>query len=327
MTLRILTNLDGLARVSRPDVAVELSTYPLDRGLWAKVQSFWRARHHDYLLVNCAPIDVVVFGACKRMWPFSRCRVVALDTVLPVPARGGVVQAVKQWIIRATFGGVALFIEYFRQTAGYERHFKIPRSKFRYVPFKINRYEAVIRTPTSDEGYVFCGGNTRRDFATLIAAARDLPYPFRIVTMDDATVMANGSQLDERNLPPNVHVVRHDGSESFLQHIAAARLVALPIRRANISASGIGVYLASMGLGKCVVISEGPAVNDVVPDGAAIIVPPEDPVALRDAIHRVYQDDVLRNRTAKAGQAYALALGGEDRLYASILDVLVKEAT
>ena len=86
-----------------------------------------------------------------------------------------------------------------------------------------------------------------------------------------------GRRSTNDSLPPNVEVVRHDGSDSFLDHIAASRLVALPIKRENISASGIGVYLAAMALGKCVVISEGPAVNGVVPPGAALIVPPEMP--------------------------------------------------
>lgn len=326
MRLRILTNLAALARVQRSDVALELTPYPVDGRVWPKIESFWRSRHADYLLVNCAPSDVVLFGVCKLLLPFAKVRVIALDTVLPVPRPEGLVRALKQWIIRTSFRGVDLFVEYFKQTEGYERHFKIPRVKFRYVPFKINRYEAVLETPTSDLGYIFCGGNTRRDFATLMAAARELPYPFRIVTMDDATVVANGSQLDERNVPPNVEVVRHDGSVSFLQHIAGAKLVALPIRRDNISASGIGVYLASMGLGKCVVISEGPAVNGIVPQGAAVIVPAEDVAALRDAIRRVYEDDVSRSAIAKAGQRYALSLQGEDRLCGSIVDLLVRES-
>jgi glycosyltransferase involved in cell wall biosynthesis len=210
-------------------------------------------------------------------------------------------------------------------SAGYERHDRIPKHKFRYVPFKVNRYERVLATPTRDDGYVFCGGNTRRDFATLIAAARQLSCPFKIVTMREAVIGSHGSSLDERDLPPNIEVIRHDGSDSFLDFIAAARVVALPIKKANISASGIGVYLASMALGKCVVISEGPAVNGVVPDGAAVIVPAEDPAALRAAIDKAWSDEPFRARVAAAGQAYARQLGGEDRLCESVAQVLVAD--
>jgi glycosyltransferase involved in cell wall biosynthesis len=234
---------------------------------------------------------------------------------------------VKLWVKRTLFGQVHLFIEYFRETEGYERHYGIPQSRFRYVPFKINRYERVVNTATRDDGYVFCGGNTRRDFHTLIEAVRGLTVPVRIVTMPNEVIAGHGSILDERNLPSNVEVIRHDGSESFLDHIAGARLVALPIRRENISASGIGVYLASMALGKCVIISEGPAVNGVVPAGAAVIVPPEDPPALRAAIERMYGDESARSSVAAAGQAYALGLGDEERLCTSVADVLIADCS
>lgn len=326
MRMTVITNLAALANVRRDGVDVRVLPFAGVRASFAdQLRSCWRAAWADYVVINCSPHDLFLACACKLLMPFGRSRVVSLDTVLPVPHPGS---ASRRLVLRGKkllFSQVDLFIEYFKETAGYERHYGIPRRKFRYVPFKINRYERVLKTPTSDQGYIFCGGNTRRDFGTLIAAIRDLPYKVRIVTMRDAVIEASGTTLDEKNLPPNVEVVRHDGSESFLDHVAGARLVALPIRRENISASGIGVYLASMALGKCVIISEGPAVNGVVPDGAAVLVPPEDPAALHEAIRRAYTDDEYRRRIAEAGQAYALSLKGEERLCESVLDVLLAD--
>lgn len=328
MTHTIATNLNGLAGVSveSGDVRVE----PLARapgGIWARLRTCWRALDCDYVVVNCSPADLFDLCLAKLLKPFSRGRIVSLDTVLPVPHPATLSDRVKLWVKRTLFRQVHLFIEYFRQTEGYERHYGIPHGRFRYVPFKINRYERVVQTVTRDDGYIFSGGNTRRDFATLIAAMRDLPLPVRIVTMSDDVIAGHGSVLDARSLPPHIEVVRHDGSDSFLDHIAGARLVALPIRRDNISASGIGVYLASMALGKCVVISDGPAVRGVVPPGAAIIVPPEDPAALREAIKGAYDDHASRQAVADAGRRYALSLGGEAQLCASVMDVLVSDWT
>lgn len=285
----------------------------------------WRALACDYVVVNCSPADLLDLCLLKLLWPFSRGRIISLDTVLPVPQVGTVPARLKLWVKRVLFRRVHLFVEYFRQTEGYEQHYGIPHERFRYVPFKINRYERVIATATRDDGYIFCGGNTRRDFKTLIDAMRNLALPVKIVTMDDRVIAGHGSVLDERHLPPHIEVVRHDGSDSFLDYIAAARLVALPIRRENISASGIGVYLAAMALGKCVVISEGPAVNGVVPPGAAVIVPPEDPEALRAAIERAYRDDAFRAAVAERGRTYALALGGEAQLCASVMNVVIAD--
>lgn len=322
--MRIVSNLDALRRARAHGAAVEV--VPHQGGpLRQRIAGLWRARRCDYAVINCSPTDLFWYCLLKVVWPFSRVRIVSLDTVLPVPETDRWGRRLGLWVKRFLFRRVHLFIEYFKDTAGYEHHYGMARSKFRYVPFKVNRLERVTRTPVRDDGYVFCGGNTRRDFQTLLAAVTGLPYPVKIVTMQERIIHGHGSSLDERRLPPNVEVVRHDGGDSFLDFVAAARLVALPIKRANISASGIGVYLAAMALGKCVVISEGPAVNDVVPPGAAIIVPPEDPAALRAAIERAWLDDERRAHVAAAGQRYALALGGEDRLCQSVLDVLVAD--
>ncbi len=328
MTPTIATNLNGLANVpvAGDNVRVEGFTR-VSGGVTARLRACWRALDCDYVVVNCSPGDLFDLCLAKLLKPFSHGRIISLDTVLPVPHATTAPDAVKLWAKRVLFRQVHLFIEYFRQTEGYERHYGIPHGRFRYVPFKINRYERVVQTATRDDGYIFCGGNTRRDFATLIAAMRDLPLPVRIVTMNDDVIAGHGSVLDARSLPPHITVVRHDGSDSFLDHIAGARLVALPIRRENISASGIGVYLASMALGECVVISEGPAVNGVVPPGAAVIVPAEDPAALREAIRRVYDDPSARQAVAEAGRAYALSLGGEAQLCASVMNVLVDDWT
>jgi glycosyltransferase involved in cell wall biosynthesis len=326
MRISVVSNLPALANVRLPGVEVDFMPYQR-YGVTRSVllRTLWRSRSCDYAVINSSGVDLLIFCLFKLVWPFGRCKVISLDTVLPVPRTESLRDRAGLWLKRVLFKQAHLFIEYFKETEGYERHYGIPRAKFRYVPFKINRYEAVLSTPTSDAGYVFCGGNTRRDFGTLIAAARMLPFPFRIVTMGNAIINENGSTLDDRDLPPNVEVVRHDGSESFLSHIAASRLVALPIRKQNISASGIGVYLASMALGKCVVISEGPAVNGVVPEGSAVIVPAEDPALLAEAIERVYTDDGFRRATAARGQRYALSLKGEERLCESVIDVLAAD--
>ena len=324
--VRIVSNLNGLGRARCPGLDVDfVPCEGRDAGPLTAAHRFWRALRADYVVINSAPRALYEFCLLRMLVPFARCRVVSLDTVLPVHPTDTLGHRIGLRLKRRLFTQVHLFIEYFRDTAGYERCYGMPRHKFRYVPFKINRYDRVIRTAVRDEGYIFCGGNTRRDFATLIEAARELPWPLRIVTMSDAVIGGHGSRLDERNLPPNVEVIRHDGSASFVDHIAGARIVALPIVRENISASGIGVYLTCMALGKCVVISSGPAVDGVVPEGAAIVVPPEDPAALRAAIERAMTDEGLRARTAAAGQAYALPLGGEARLCESVLGVIAAD--
>ena len=72
-------------------------------------------------------------------------------------------------------------------------------------------------------------------------------------------------------------------------------------------------------LGKCVILTEGPAASDIFTD-EVILVPPEDPKALAEAIRRAWENDELRLRTALAGQRYSESCGGEPELRQRVLD-------
>jgi glycosyltransferase involved in cell wall biosynthesis len=69
------------------------------------------------------------------------------------------------------------------------------------------------------------------------------------------------------------------------------------------------------------VISAGPGVSDLLRD-EAVIVPAEDPVALAEAVRRLWEDDSLRARVAETGRRYALELGGEPELRLRILEAV-----
>jgi hypothetical protein len=322
--MRVITNTPGLSRFSNETLEID-SRYSLPgkSRLASEWDVFKRSFNCDYVVIICDPFSVLIQGLLHVFLFFNRCKVVSVDSVLPVPV--GVKERVKASIKSLAFKGVHIFIEYFKDTRGYQKYYRINKNKFRYTPFKINRYEKVLEIIDNngihDGGYVFCGGNTRRDFDSLIEVAKKVDIPFLIVTMDNSTIGYHGSCLDESSIPSNVKLVRHDGSDSFLEYIAGSKLVALPIKKGNISASGIGVYIACMALKKCVVISECPAVDGILED-EAIIVPPEDPNALQQAITKAFYDDHYRDGYAARGQAYALSLGGEDSLYRSILDIV-----
>jgi glycosyltransferase involved in cell wall biosynthesis len=68
-----------------------------------------------------------------------------------------------------------------------------------------------------------------------------------------------------------------------------------------------------MYLGKCVIVSQGPGASDLLTD-QAILVPPHDVAALREAIRTAWENEELRRRTAESGKRYASSLGGEEEL-------------
>lgn len=326
-TIRLIANTMGMEEKVIDNISVKVDLYPKRSNL---IKSCWRvfkaSKDYDFIVINC-DIKLLLVQSIIRYIPINKqCKLVSVDALLQEPLT--FIEKFEAIIKSLILKNVDIFIEYFKDTSGYEKNYCIKKEKFRYVPFKINCYEEVLKKISaghiSDEGYIFCGGNTKRDFNTLIAAARVLDFPFLIVTMENSVLKHHGSHLMEENLPQNITVIRHDGSSSFLDYIAKARLVALPLKKLTISATGIGVYITCMSLNKCVIISSSPSVKDIIKD-EAIIVPAEDEKALIHAIKKAYNNKRVRDDIAKRGQQYALSLKGEERLYESIISELIEE--
>jgi glycosyltransferase involved in cell wall biosynthesis len=212
---------------------------------------------------------------------------------------------------------------YFRDAGVFQRDYGISRDRFHYIPFKVNGIELIQKVTICDAGYIFTGGRSRRDFATLFAAVETLGYPVRVVTSSEADMRPHGSSLEGLLVPPSVEISTNDQSQDFfVRTMAGARLVVLPIVRDTTTQAGIGVYLQGMALHKCVIISSGMGVSDVLTGSQAVIVPAGDVEALRQAIERAWTDEKHRRQYADAGYTYAQQLGGEDDLRRRVLNAL-----
>lgn len=325
VTLKLISNMEGLGNVSVDGLDMVFQRYPIFPSVFQRaVVAFIRSYRYDFIVLNCPPADIYLLAILKFLMPFNRCKLVSVDCVLSVP--DGIQGRLKAALKSVAFKKVSMFVEYFRDTSGYTKYYRIHPDKFRYVPFKINQYNLVVNTCTDDQGYIFSGGVTRRDYVTLIEAMRGLNYPVKIVTGNDLELLKNCSSLNLDDIPTNIEVIRHDGNqESFNQYIAGSRLVVLPIKAKNISASGLSVYLQAMALRKCVIISAGPSVDGILSDDMAIMVPPERPDFLRDAIRKVFEDQEYRRRFEQNGYRYAMSLRDENRLYEAIVDKLMQD--
>jgi glycosyltransferase involved in cell wall biosynthesis len=169
-------------------------------------------------------------------------------------------------------------------------------------------------------GYIFSGGRSRRDFATFFDAVAPLGYPVKVIAAPEAELAANGCSLAGVKVPQNVEIITDNPDPKFFNELMAnARLVVLPILSGTTTQAGIGVYLQAMALGKCVVVSTGLGVDDVLDSGQAVIVEAGNTEQLRSAIQRMWTDDGAREAIASKGKQYAIGLGGEDDLRRSVL--------
>ena len=320
----ILTNFDRFPEQWKTTSGV--------RGQAIIVKSAWDflrlSRKCDFVLVNCDVSLTYKLSLLYFLLPFCRRPLVVNDVVLRRPAhwRSRLTAGIKRFLLSR----VDHYSVHFKKFDGLEKYFGIPANRISYLPFKANirhRYEYKV----DPEGeYILCFGRSERDYDTFFAAMSTLPdLPAAIPQPDFEGLAAHSSRftwpLDA--LPSNVRLLEDDGSaEALIGITERARLVVLPILRARICPSGIGTYLNSMLMGKCVIISTGPGSSDVLTE-EALMVPPEDPGALAEMIRRAWDDAALRLRVAEAGRNYAEGCGGEPELFQRVLDRAVEVVT
>jgi glycosyltransferase involved in cell wall biosynthesis len=215
------------------------------------------------------------------------------------------------------------YIHHFKDLRAYGEVFGIRLDRSSFVPFKVNLSDHHRLEPRPGGDYVLCFGRSMRDFDTFFTAMESVPYPGAIARPNLIELKRNCAKFTRPldRLPRNIRLLEDDGSESAqIRILSGAKFLVLPILEGSMAASGISTCLNAMMLGKCVVGSEGPGMTDVFSSGEILSVPPEDPTALARAIRQAWEDDALRTRTAAAGYAYAVGVGGERELYARIID-------
>jgi glycosyltransferase involved in cell wall biosynthesis len=280
------------------------------------------SRKASLVLINCDVSLAMKLAALYLLFPFLRRPILGHDIVLrkPTASKTTVTLLLKRFLLSR----IDHYSLHFYSVEGYQTYFGIRPERTSYLPSKPNiryRYDYQVG-PEGD--YILSFGRSERDYDTFFEAMEKLtdlpaviPPPHFAAFRKHATRFSR----DVDHLPPNVHVVPDDGSvESLIRIIEKAKVVVLPTLQSRISPAGIGTYLNAMLMGKCVIVSQGVGTSDVLLNGEALLVPPEDPDALADTIRRAWEDRDLRERTAEAGRQYAEACGGEPELRQRVLD-------
>jgi glycosyltransferase involved in cell wall biosynthesis len=318
--IRVISNLRRLDGVQGGPYKAE-SQYAGDKEtFWDGICLFFRARGKDVLVLTGGTWRVVGFCLMKALWPFSACKVVAVDFILSRPT--GTKQRVIAWIKRLLLRKVDRFILHFKDTSEYERIYGIAPSKCVFIPFKVNYWEKMVSgsKPLSTEEYIFTAGRSYRDFPTFIEAMRRVDYPGLLLYEEAALLKRSATDVDLSNLPVNLVAAKNEGEQSWVDFIRRAKIVVVPLLPSTMYAPGLSLYLMAMAMGKCVIVTEGLATRGVLKD-EAITVPPQNAEALAGAIRRLWTDDAYRRLTAENGRRYAEKCGGESRLHSDVIRI------
>jgi glycosyltransferase involved in cell wall biosynthesis len=316
--LRVVSNLRRIDGMQTCKYVVS-NTFIGDRDtVWGGVRLFFQALRHDVVVMSGGTRRLLIFCLLQLLLPVHRCKTVAVDYILPLPI--GLKQDLSARIKGLLLRKVDKFILHFTDTESYQHFYAIPRARCVYVPFKVNHIENIPPPSllSADGEYVFTAGRSFRDFSTFIGAMGQVDYPGLLLFEDAELMRKGGTEIDLNYLPCNLKVERNACEKSWIDYIARAKVVVVPLLPTSAYAPGLSLYLMAMAMGKCVIITEGPSTRGVLTN-EAIIVPPRDPIAMANAIRQVWEDDDLRKRTAEAGRRYAERCGGESRLYSDIV--------
>jgi len=306
-----------------PDKVNDIDYYQLDKTSTIQhmitiFRLLLKIRRYDVLLVFNADADAMLVAFLNRFILHSKTKVVFYDLNLHSP--DNFKSKLFCMIKKILLSGVDNFLCMHKDMSSYQKYYNITEAKCTYIPFKANNYNILSKFVPKDGIYILSCGASYRDFNTLIEAITELDYPCKIVLPPENAAKSHNTHLEEKNLPKNVEIIRHDfDNNSWNRYIAEARLVVIPIQKRALQPAGISVYLEAMALGKPVIISEGTSTRGIITNNEAEIVPCEDSHSLASAIKKIWEDKEYRECLANNGKKYALSLEGEERLVKDIL--------
>ena len=149
-------------------------------------------------------------------------------------------------------------------------------------------------------------GREMRDYGTLITALRTLDLPCHIATgaslLNPATADdPRASNVDATSLPAGI-TVGHKSALELRELYGRSRLVVVPIMPSE-SDNGATTIHEAMAMGRAVVTTATVGRTEILEDGVnCLLVPERDPVALREAIERLWNDSDLCARLGAAAR-------------------------
>ena len=144
--------------------------------------------------------------------------------------------------------------------------------------------------------YILCVGYSKRDWKTLVSAYRtiDTKIKLRIV----------GKVNSEYSSISGVEQIPFLPIKDLINQIYNARFCVLPLEYFNYS-YGQMTLLQQMALGKCVLVSKVPSIEDYVEDSiTAILYKPGDVMECRIKLKRLLDNDYLRENISRQGNEY-----------------------
>lgn len=258
-----------------------------------------RPRQYDALVLDGSARRDQLAAALLRSRRGGPALVIA-DATWKIPSRAGAARG-KRAVMRLIDGERTTFCVLSRfEAERFPTTWRLRHSRVRFTPWPVTlRPPELAREPT-DNGRVFAGGNSLRDYRPLIEAAGEIGAPVDIAT---DTLAGDGAAGYPANL-----TVRALARADYDAMLRTASVVVIPLAPRTDRSSGQTTYVNAMALGKAIVVTDAPGVRDYIDDGeTGVIVPGDDAPRLACAVRRLLADRELRQRLGESARRHALA--------------------
>lgn len=290
------------------------------RYLFSGIKAFIRRKDYDVIL-PWQQVSGLVFGFLKRLFRSRYPKLIILKFVYPA-RRNPVIAGIRKFFVKFALGAAdALWCVSNEEIDIRTEMFGYPKEKASFVP--------IIPTNISDAGethdlnrpdgdYVLSVG-VERDYRLLVDVFREVDFRLKIVTRP--------YNVKGIELPGNVEVI-HAYGRKVMDLYRDARFIVVPMKDPN-RPGGESVTLESFAYGKAIVITRTVASVDYVkPMENGILVEPDDPVSLRDAVlylldHPEHAEDMGKKNRQLYLDFYSSRATAR-RVKEGILDVLGK---
>lgn len=269
-----------------------LGSSPLSRDLKWAWRFFLASKHYDVLLTGSERLALIVALLQRFVRRQSRVPHVLMECMWKLP-QGRLARWKRRLLLRWVASATDRIVVYARHQVGaYADAFGIPKDKFVFIPSHSTLFGRAYPATAGD--YVFSGGYTNRDYATLFEAVRGLPY--RVI------VCVGSRSRVGSTIPANVEVFENLCEDAFNSLMAGSAFVVVPLKDGLLEAGGRQVFQNAMTMGKAVIVTDTSA-TDYIKDGVTgLLIPSGNPKQLRESIIALASDPIFALQLGNAAQ-------------------------
>jgi glycosyltransferase involved in cell wall biosynthesis len=256
--------------------------YDLLRSMWL----LGSADQRTCILIDGGQRFGILTCILNSFMPIRRRKIVLWEAYIPTGK-------LKRWLAHQMILGSSLTVVYSRWQLNIQaKLLNVPGTKFIFMPYKANHSKSPPIT-LQIGGYVFSGGNSRRDYKTLFEAVRDTGIPV-VVSATQPKVYAD---LD---VPENV-ILLAAREPAFARLMAASRFVIIPIVPGLVRGAGETSVCNAMWHGRPVICADNISAFEYIEDGVTGYVTPAGDVArLRERVIELWNQP---EKAAEMGRA------------------------